>query len=283
MIKLVTTKPNGIHLREFAIISHLAHLWTQGFPVPTTLPPSLVQTPVFRYVSDEYDDASFSVPPAASLYQDYATGEFIAKYKATPTQRMDGLEGKDLRRGEIKVATSAELSALHEPLGIYLPAKSFSRGDGNNMAGFSGLNSLTSLTSLTLQGFQRLRRVIISNNVGNQITTFKLSDLPQLESLQVGEDCFTLSERSDVGNPYTQRDRVLRVKASFVVEHCPLLTEIMIGNNSFSDYPLFRVEDCRLLQSVNVGTADVKDTYNNRGYGFYNCNDLELIGMELMR
>ena len=279
MIKLVTTKPNGIHLREFAIITHLAHLWAQGFPVPSTLPSSLAQTPVFRYVSDEYDDASFSVPPPASLYQDYATGEFIAKYKVTPTQRMDGLEGKDLRRGEVTVATFSELSALREPSGVYFPAKSFTRNDGNGSYSMNSTNSMNSMNSLILQSFQRLRRVIISNHVGSQITTFKLSDLPQLESLHIGEDCFTLSERSDVGNPYSQRDRVMRVRASFVVEHCPLLTEMMIGNNSFSDYPLFRVEDCRLLQSVRVGTADVKDTYNNRSYGFYSCSDLELIGM----
>ena len=266
MIKLVTTKPNGIHLREFAIISHLAHLWTQGFPVPTTLPSSIFQTPVFRYVSDEYDDASFSVPPAASIYQNHTTGEFIAKYKITPTQRVDGLDGKDLRRGEIIIATPSDLNAMREPSGIYFPAHSFARAGSG-------------LTNLLLQNLSRLRRVIISNSVGGHITTFKLSNLPQLESLQIGEDCFTLSERSDVGNPYTQRDRVMRVRASFVVEHCPLLTEMMIGNNSFSDYPLFRVEDCRLLQSVRVGTADVKDTFNNRGYGFYSCSDLELIGM----
>lgn len=259
MIKLVTSKPNGIHLREFAIITHLAYLWSQGFPIPPTLPDSLLHSPVFRYASDEYDDAEFSVPPAASLYQDFTTGQFREKFKVVPEQRPDGMEKKELRRGEISVSTINELGTLREPTGLYLPLRSLPVGD-----------------SFVLQGLQNLRRIIISNSVGRQVTTFRLSQLPQLESLIIGEDCFTQSERSDVGNPSTQRDRVMRVRASFVVEKCPLLTEIVIGNNSFSDYPLFRIADCDLLYTLRVGTADVKDVYNNRGYGFYSCNDLEL-------
>lgn len=260
MLKLVDPRSTGqIHLREFALITHLSYLWAQGFAVPSVLPDTLTHSLVFKFVSDEFSDASFTTPPYAFIYQDPTNGRLQERYRCTPTQRPEPMNMKELKRGEIAVTSPPELSRIRENPVVYFCS--------------SGLNTLD---SLILQTQQRLRRIVIGNSVGKICTIFKITQLSQLESIVIGEDSFTQSQRSDTSNPFTQKDRILKQKSSFIVSSCPLLASVSIGNGSFSDFAFFRMDDLPLLQTLHIGTANHKDTYNNRSYAFFGCIDLEL-------
>ena len=101
-----------VYLRDFALIAHLVYLQTQGFPLPDTLPTSLADSRIFRYVSDESSPPAFQSQPCFCALQDRATGRMIADSLVTPPQEVVEVDAKENRASDVVIRRMDELSRI---------------------------------------------------------------------------------------------------------------------------------------------------------------------------
>ena len=89
-------------------------------------------------------------------------------------------------------------------------------------------------------GFTQLRSITIINECFENVRLFVLDGLERLESVNIGEECFRISdERRD--------DGVCRIT------NCPNLRELEIGWRSFYDFKQFELSNVNSLQSIQFG------------------------------
>ena len=86
----------------------------------------------------------------------------------------------------------------------------------------------------------RLRKLIIGNFCMKFVRTIRLEGLPNLESLKIGNDCFS------IGND-ERDDGICRIT------NCPKLHTLEIGNGSFEDFKSFKLSNLNSLQSIKFG------------------------------
>ena len=73
----------------------------------------------------------------------------------------------------------------------------------------------------------------------------KLIGLSQLESVVIGESCFTMYKN---GWPQT-----MNPNRHFYLKDCERLRELKIGRVSFSDYSLCEISNLPLLEAIEMG------------------------------
>ena len=114
--------------------------------------------------------------------------------------------------------------------------------------------------------FEVLSNLIYLNvEDGNQFQTFdtfELSGLNQLEGVKIGQNCFNYQKDTTPKKRYNYR--------KFVISSCPKLTEIHIGNYSFSDFTgEFTLSELNALTTLYIGQM-AKPSFNfYRAKSFY--------------
>ena len=94
--------------------------------------------------------------------------------------------------------------------------------------------------SVSIANNQKLKRIVIGNECFGKVRVFELNGLDELESVVVGQKSFRIGgdERSD---------------GSYRIVNCPKLKSIQIGNESFTDYHSFELNNLPSLQSIDMG------------------------------
>ena len=94
--------------------------------------------------------------------------------------------------------------------------------------------------SVSIANNQKLKRIVIGDNCFGKVREFELNGLDELESVVVGQKSFRIGgdERSD---------------GSYRIVNCPKLKSIQIGNESFTDYHSFELNNLPSLQSIDMG------------------------------
>lgn len=89
----------------------------------------------------------------------------------------------------------------------------------------------TSIVSWDLSSYPQLRTLRIGSSSFKHVTTFHIDGLKELETVEVGERCFTSLTRTP--------DKARAV--SFVIANCPKLKSIVLGRLAFADWGEFRL------------------------------------------
>ena len=89
------------------------------------------------------------------------------------------------------------------------------------------------------------------------VNGLKLIGLNELESVVIGENCFTKYKNACGNNP----------NRHFYVKNCPSLKELKMGRYSFSDYTLCEIEDTPALEFIEIG--DLKNDSCNFFHGSF--------------
>ena len=106
-------------------------------------------------------------------------------------------------------------------------------------------NSFMESKSFSLHSFiHSLKRIVIGNKCFGSVRLFELNGLSELESVMVGEKSFTIGSISEESK---RSDGVYRIV------NCPNLKSLQIGDDSFSDYYSFELNDVPSLQSIDIG------------------------------
>ena len=102
------------------------------------------------------------------------------------------------------------------------------------------------ITELKVEYQHALKRIQIGNECFCKVTLFELTGLSQLESLEVGEKCFT-------GNQSGWFGLVSRSERACRIVNCPKLQSIVIGDHSFEDNKTLELKYLFALRSVQMG------------------------------
>ena len=102
------------------------------------------------------------------------------------------------------------------------------------------------ITVLSLSNIPALKRITIGDHCFGSVRSFEVSDMNELESLVVGEDCFTRAHN------WRQVVKCKPDNRSLKIMNCPKLKAIQIGNDSFSDYDSFEVTSVPSIHSIQL-------------------------------
>ena len=92
-------------------------------------------------------------------------------------------------------------------------------------------------TTLEVRGLSRLKRIEIRENCFGSVRSFVIGDLKLLESLAVGENCFTHS------TSYSAIELSSRTDGTCRITNCPNLHSITLGDFAFADYHSFALDN----------------------------------------
>ena len=98
----------------------------------------------------------------------------------------------------------------------------------------------SSKVCMDLSEFKRLKRIEIGNQCFQHVREFVIDGLPSLESVKIGEWCFTIDEEE-------RDDGLCRIT------NCPNLRQLEIGGGSFIDFKSFEISNVNSLQSIEFG------------------------------
>ena len=123
-------------------------------------------------------------------------------------------------------------------------------------------------TVLDLRVLIKLKGLTVGDLCFKHVKEVILVGLKQLETVVIGDDCFTENEydQLDDDNPY----------GHFYLKDCERVRELTIGCGSFSGYTVCEIENVDSLEVIEMGDLD-EDSCN-----FYNAS-LELKSDSLMR
>ena len=97
-----------------------------------------------------------------------------------------------------------------------------------------------------LSGFVYLKELTIGSKCFKYVNEVKLIGLSELESVEIGEKCFTKYYSNNWGIfPDPNRH--------FYLKNCPKLKSLKMGCFSFSDYTVIEVENVDALEVVEIG------------------------------
>ena len=85
-----------------------------------------------------------------------------------------------------------------------------------------------------------LKRIVIGNECFGKVRVFELDGLDELESVEIGQDSFRISDKE-------------RNDGDYRIVNCPKLKSIQIGYHSFYDYHSFELNNLPSLQSIDIG------------------------------
>ena len=107
------------------------------------------------------------------------------------------------------------------------------------------------LTVLPMSWFVHLREFRVGHECFENVKDVPLIELSELESVEVGENCFTKKKNWFGSDP----------NRHFYVKNCPKLRSLKIGKCSFSDYTVCEIEKVDCLRVIEIG--DVTDWSRN--------------------
>ena len=107
------------------------------------------------------------------------------------------------------------------------------------IVGDNGCND-DSVTELKLSGLARLKRIVIGDECFGKVRVFELDGLDELESVEIGQDSFRISDKE-------------RNDGDYRIVNCPKLKSIQIGYEAFQDYHSFELSNLPSLQSIDIG------------------------------
>ena len=87
------------------------------------------------------------------------------------------------------------------------------------------------IDSWSLNAYPQLRALSVGSNSFRYVSNLRLDGFSKLESVEIGERCFTLYEEPPKSYSNT----------SFIITSCPLLKTIRIGAMSFADWGEFKL------------------------------------------
>ena len=97
-------------------------------------------------------------------------------------------------------------------------------------------------------GFTHLRSITIGCNCFHYVDSFVLDGLEKLESVKIGEGCFS--------GWYRQEESICRIA------NCPNLRQLEIGDRSFYDFNQFELSNVSSLQSITFDESCFKYAEN---------------------
>ena len=106
-----------------------------------------------------------------------------------------------------------------------------------------------------------LKSIRVGSVCFKNVSELKLIGMKMLESVIVGENCFTKKKSENDKNVY-----------GLYVKNCESLRELKIGNHSFEEYSVCEIENVPSLEVIEVGSEC-----------FMNVNELKLIGMKMLK
>ena len=130
-----------------------------------------------------------------------------------------------------------------------------------------------------------LTSLVIGNNCFPHSSGFSLCNLPKLQRLQIGVDCFTFCNR-DTHTPWeiSNRKAIKKCHSLFEIRHCPLLEVIECGEGSFSSYSECVLGDLPSCTYLRFGVVVEGDADYQRGsWCFYWCQSLKLAKLEQLK
>ena len=102
-----------------------------------------------------------------------------------------------------------------------------------------------SLTELDLSGFVNLRELKVGNECFESVEEVRLAELAELESVEIGEYCFTWCRNT--------WDIAPNSECFFYLKNCPKLKSLKMGRYSFSDYTVIEIENVDALEVIEMG------------------------------
>ena len=100
-------------------------------------------------------------------------------------------------------------------------------------------------TALVISFFSNLKVFEVGDYSFSFVDEVKLIGLSQLESVVIGEGCFTMYKN---GWPQT-----MNPNRHFYLKDCERLRELEIGSKSFSDYSLCEISNLPSLEAIEMG------------------------------
>ena len=108
-------------------------------------------------------------------------------------------------------------------------------------------------TSFILRSLPELKSVNIGDDCFGKFRTFELDSLVKLESVVIGQKSFTYAKTDDeIWNNGKDNQR----GGSYRIVNCPKLRSIRVGNYTFGDYHSFEISDLPSLQSIVFGVRN---------------------------
>ena len=108
----------------------------------------------------------------------------------------------------------------------------------------------SSVTEFKLSGLPALKSIVIGDECFGSMRVFELNGLSELESVVIGEKSFTYAKtREDIWNNGVDK----RSDGTCRIVNCPKLKSIRIGGFSFGDYHSFDLVNLPSLQSIDIG------------------------------
>ena len=105
---------------------------------------------------------------------------------------------------------------------------------------------------MNLSSLDNLESIEIGDDCFESVQTFKIDGLNRLKTIKIGSNSFT-HNKNDIGNDKSK---------SFHILNCESLESIQIGEYSFSDFGgEFELKNLPQLQSIQIGTIGSK-SYN---------------------
>ena len=101
---------------------------------------------------------------------------------------------------------------------------------------------MNDITSFNITNNGVLKRIVIGNKCFGKVRVFELDGLDELESVEIGQDSFRISDKE-------------RNDGSYRIMNCPKLKSIQIGKESFRDYHSFELNNLPSLQSIVMGNG----------------------------
>ena len=95
-----------------------------------------------------------------------------------------------------------------------------------------------------------LKSIEMGNECFKNVSELKLIGMKMLESVIVGENCFTKKETSGSKDPI----------GHFYVKNCEKLRELKIGRCSFKNYSVCEIENVGSLEVIEMGESK-RDSY----------------------
>ena len=99
---------------------------------------------------------------------------------------------------------------------------------------------MNDITSFNITNNGVLKRIVIGNKCFGKVRVFELDGLDELESVEIGQDTFRISDKE-------------RNDGDYRIVNCPKLKSIQIGDGSFQDYNSFELNNLPSLQSIDMG------------------------------
>ena len=111
------------------------------------------------------------------------------------------------------------------------------------------------------RSFSQLKSIVIGQHCFVNVCRFVIDDLPNLESMTIGAECFTvknnISSDDDGEEEEELKDMETEKRKQYNgicrITNCPSLRQLEIGYVSYGNFKLFELSNLNSLQSIEFG------------------------------